>query len=171
MLKSILEKIDKEPKIIFMIGGVGAGKNYTADKYFKGVKIIDPDDHTLELAKGDYNLQRNFIKEAIKWVNDETSKAVKNKETVIVTGTGANYKGYVNKVNKVLDAGMKVELIFVDTDPKQAFKNNQDRINKGGRGSTIPDYKFETSYDKAKYTYENICKMNICDCRVIKNKR
>lgn len=152
-----------EPTVIFIIGGVGAGKNYIKDKKFRKIHMIDPDEHTYELAKGDYDLQRKFIGQSIEWVNAEFEKNLKKGNTFIMMGTGANFKGYVNRFQKAKDAGMTTAVVFVNTDPKQALKNNQKRIVAGGRGSTIPDYKFKTSWEKAKFTYDNIQLLDICD--------
>jgi len=152
-----------EPTVIFIIGGVGAGKNYIKNKLFGDIQMIDPDEHTNKLANGDVELQRKFVSQAIKWVNSEFEKMLKGSKSFVMMGTGANYTGYINRFQKAKDAGFATSIVFVNTSPEQAFKNNQKRIADGGRGSTIPDFKFETSWKKAKFTYDNIQTLEICD--------
>jgi len=182
ILKSVFESITNKKQIkelrskalesftvIFIIGGVGAGKNFIYNNYLSGIKLIDPDEHTLELADGDFEKQRKYINQSIKFVNNSIDNALKNKESIVVMGTGSNTKGLVNRIQKCKSAGAEVFLIFVKTSPEKAFLNNQKRIENGGRGKTIPDYKFESSFKKALNSYKEIEKNNICKTIVIEN--
>jgi len=150
----------EDPVYVLIAGGVGAGKSYVLSKNTK-LPIIDIDDVTMELGGGEYSAKNTSKAMAI--TKKKVLDMLDSGESFIHMGTSANLNATINKLKVAKDKGFTTVLLFIDTPPEQAIENNKERVTKGGRGDTIPDHKFQRTYDGAKNTFDNLKNDDLVD--------
>ena len=126
----------EDPVYVLIAGGVGAGKSYV--------------------------LSKNTSK-AMAITKKKVLDMLDSGESFIHMGTSANLNATINKLKVAKDKGFTTVLLFIDTPPEQAIENNKERVTKGGRGDTIPDHKFQRTYDGAKNTFDNLKNDDLVD--------
>jgi len=137
------------PTFIFIMGGSGSGKNYVFDKFLKGIPLIDVDKYTAEYSKEFGTPATKHVGKATSRSKRELLSAFASNKTIAQVGTGSNLESSENKFMWAKEKGMKVVVIFIDTDVNKALKRNKRRHEQGVQG-LVPDDKVRATSKKSK---------------------
>jgi predicted kinase/nicotinamide mononucleotide adenylyltransferase len=148
-IKNLKKLAMKEPTFIFLMGGTGSGKNYTYEKYLKGIPLIDLDDYTKEFAEEYCTEARKQVSRATARSKRELLSAFSSQKSIVQMGTGNNIKSTSNKFKWAKEHGLKVVVVLVDVDPKVALRRNKER-HAGGESRLVPDEKVVRTVQVAK---------------------
>ena len=137
-------------KMVFMMGSPAAGKSFIASKI--GLKRIDCD--LIKETHPDYDPENpNLIHE---WsrieMEKQFQKSLKENESVIVDGTGANSDKIVRRIIEAQDCGFTTEVIYVTCPLKECLKRNKMRTR------IVPESIIREKYKDIKYSFEIVSK-------------
>ncbi len=145
----------KDRLFVILIGGSAVGKNYTFEKHFPSLPMIDIDQITYKLTGGDFEKRDKVLSKAIKMAGDEIDKYLKTGESFGQVTVGGGTKAVQNKINKAHDMGYEVALVLVDVDADTAIKRMRQRA-KQGKQSSIPEWKVIKTNERARETYRQL---------------
>jgi predicted kinase len=171
LFESTVDEIKKSlayvKTVIFFAGLPGGGKTYYTNKNFPGVNILDTDEIAMDLAQ--VKDRENITDEEKEKIRQNTSKAIKNRkdeahskiqsgENFIYMGTMANQKGIENMINFAKEHGYKTGIIYINVSVDTALKQNEKRIEDGGRGlpPEVAAHKIPKSYERIKQSINNL---------------
>lgn len=134
---------ETNPVSVFMAGSPGAGKTETAKalaKNIQGFLRIDPDD--LRALIPNYNGNNSWlVQEAVSRIVERIlDKAFQQKQSFLLDGTLSSYTVAEKNIQRCIDRGREVLIIYVYQDPKLAWNFVQARELEEGR--RIPPERF-----------------------------
>ena len=146
LIQLLKEAVDK-PKAIILAGAPGAGKGYI----LRGLDLSGLTTYNLDLdfvpllKKAGVSLDlKNATPEerseaaklmrqaASKLKDEDLPKAIANRESFILDGTGASSRATLKLKDELENAGYEVFMLYVYTDLERSLKQNQDRFDKSG---------------------------------------
>lgn len=145
---------DKMPTAVLMMGGTASGKSSIAQHIDKKEFVhCDADDIKAMLPEYAQSVAANAM-DAASVVHEESSylvkklraKAIENRKSLIMDGTGANLEKYVALANQLKEAGYHVTLLATDVDGEEAMRRMKARADK--RGRWVPPEFVEDAYRK-----------------------
>jgi predicted kinase len=171
LIESTIDEIKKsmetEKTVIFFGGIPGSGKTYYAKQNFNNVPILDIDEISMELAQ--VKDQENITDEEKETIRKNTSKAINERkkeahrligsgESFIYMGTIANEKGIKNMIDFAKAHGYKTGIIYINVSVETAMKQNQNRLEGGGRGVPldVAKYKISRDFERVKQSINNL---------------
>ena len=143
----LLKEASNKPKAIILAGAPGAGKGYI----LRGLDLSGLTTYNLDLdfvpllKKAGVSLDlKNATPEerseasklmrqaASKLKDEDLPKAIANRESFILDGTGASSRATLKLKDELENAGYEVFMLYVYTDLERSLKQNQDRFDKSG---------------------------------------
>jgi hypothetical protein len=178
-LATLLREIKGTPKAIFLAGSAGGGKSstYKVNPEFptqldnllpSSYQVINSDDTYEKLlqASGIGGDQKNFTpdqlsqaskfqSQARKNTDDLLVKSLKDRNNIIIDGTGAASGPILKKKQQLEDLGYETFMVMIYVSPLTSLERNQKRGEKGGR-SLMPSIVLTTwrGVNKNISTYE-----------------
>lgn len=153
---------EKDPVSVFMAGSPGAGKTEASksliEKYSNGsgykILRIDPDELREEFEYYDGSnsfLFQGGVSILVEKIHD---LAISNKQSFILDGTLSNFDKAVKNIERSINRGRFVQILYVYQDPKQAWFFVKEREKVEGRNIKMED--FIHQYFKARDVVNNI---------------
>jgi hypothetical protein len=136
-------------KAVFLAGGPGSGKDYVLSNTLDGHGMIEMNsDKALEYLMDKENLdktmpdneeaQRNVIRKKSKDITEIRHRmAIQGRNGLIINGTGANPKEYIEIKKRLEELGYDTTMVMVNTDDEVSKARNVERGQRGGR--TVPE--------------------------------
>ena len=136
-------------KAVFLAGGPGSGKDYVLSNTLDGHGMIEINsdkafEYLLDKEGLDKTMpdneeaQRNVIRKKSKDVTEIRHRmAFQGRNGLIINGTGANPKEYVEIKKRLEDLGYDTTMVMVNTDDEVSKARNIERGQRGGR--TVPE--------------------------------
>jgi len=147
LLVQLLKEAVAKPKAIILAGAPGAGKGYI----LRGLDLSGLTTYNLDLdfvpllKKAGVSLDlknatpqerseaSKLMRQAASKLKDEDlPKAIANRESFILDGTGASSRATLKLKDELENAGYEVFMLYVYTDLERSLKQNQDRFDKSG---------------------------------------
>ena len=164
--KSVLVEASKastDNKVIFMVGGPGAGKTTVANALKLGnYKMLNPDTKMeRDLKKAGLSLDRSIYEKgspelsqwakiqqaAIKQFKLDIENAIENGEGIIIDATGASDNVMLDRYAIFKGAGYQIAAISVETSNEVAIERNQ------GRERVLSEKIVTSTWDKVRANY------------------
>lgn len=129
---------EEHPVSVFMAGSPGAGKTEASIELLAQLKDsqimrIDPDELRSEFQQYDGTNAWLFQGAVSIFVDKIHDLALKQKQSFLLDGTLSNYKKAKRNINRSLDKGRIVQILYVYQDPIQAWEFVQAREADEGR--------------------------------------
>jgi len=136
-------------KAVFLAGGPGSGKDYVLSNTLDGHGMIEINsdkafEYLLDKEGLDKTMpdneeaQRNVIRKKSKDVTEIRHRmAFQGRNGLIINGTGANPKEYIEIKKRLEDLGYDTTMVMVNTDDEVSRARNVERGQRGGR--TVPE--------------------------------
>tara|TARA_R110002020_G_scaffold135799_1_gene303221 strand:+ start:305 stop:1108 length:804 start_codon:yes stop_codon:yes gene_type:complete len=146
-LVKILNEAIGKPKAIILAGAPGAGKGYilrgldlsgltTYNLDLDFVPLLKKAGVSLDLKNAtpeERSQSAKLMRQAASKLKDEDlPKAIANRESFILDGTGASSRATLKLKDELENAGYDVFMLYVYTDLERSLKQNQDRFDKSG---------------------------------------
>ena len=144
-LVEILNEVINRPKAIILAGAPGAGKGYI----LRGLDLSDLTIYNLDLdfvpllkkagvsldlknaSPEERSISSKLMRQAVSKLKDEDlPKAIANRESFMLDGTGASSRTTLELKNELENAGYETFMLYVYTDLERSLKQNQDRFDK-----------------------------------------
>lgn len=156
----------KENVFVFIMGGSATGKNYLHNERLGSFPLVDIDEFTKQLTKGDNTLRNKFLNASIKMVGNAIDEKLAAGESFVQTGTGANIEGQLKRFRKAKDAGFTVIVVLAETTVEKAIERNKMRVGSGGHGIGVTAEKIQWSRERAAQNFEELKKSPLVDYAV-----
>ena len=152
----------KEGKVWLVLGVPASGKSTFSDPLVEreGALLIDSDEAKKMLPEFSNGLLAGAVHEESAAIADAAIKrAVINRDNLVLPLVGKTFATLQEKIDKLKEAGYKVNLIYVDLPVEKAIERTKARFRHTGR-LVSPDYlrkvglKPRENYDKLKVTKE-----------------
>ena len=136
-------------KAVFLAGGPGSGKDYVLSNTLDGHGMIEINsdkafEYLLDKEGLDKTMpdneeaQRNVIRKKSKDVTEIRHRlAFQGRNGLIINGTGANPKEYIEIKKRLEDLGYDTTMVMVNSDDEVSKARNVERGQRGGR--TVPE--------------------------------
>ena len=143
----LLKEASDKPKAIILAGAPGAGKGYilrgldlsgltTYNLDLDFVPLLKKAGVSLDLKNAtpeERSTSSKLMRQAASKLKDEDlPKAIANRESFILDGTGASSRATLKLKDELENAGYEVFMLYVYTDLERSLKQNQDRFDKSG---------------------------------------
>mgnify|MGYP003634384072 FL=1 len=143
----LLKEASDKPKAIILAGAPGAGKGYilrgldlsgltTYNLDLDFVPLLKKAGVSLDLKNAtpeERSTASKLMRQAASKLKDEDlPKAIANRESFILDGTGASSRATLKLKDELENAGYEVFMLYVYTDLERSLKQNQDRFDKSG---------------------------------------
>ncbi len=143
---------EEQPVSVFMAGSPGAGKTEASlallAQYGDKVLRIDPDELRERIPGYAGHNAALFQRAVSTLVNRVLDMAFKQSQTFLLDGTLTNYDIATKNIERSLDKGRLVQLLYVYQEPKQAWEFVQAREALDGR--RVPPEQFIHQYFEAR---------------------
>ena len=136
-------------KAVFLAGGPGSGKDYVLSNTLDGHGMVEINsDKAFEYLldregldktmPDDEEAQRNVIRKKSKDITEIRHRmAIQGRNGLIINGTGANPKEYIEIKKRLEDLGYDTTMVMVNTADEVSRARNVERGQNGGR--TVPE--------------------------------
>jgi predicted kinase len=140
-LVQLLKEAQDNPKAIFLAGPAGSGKSYISSQLIpNSFTVINSDDTYEELLKasGIGLKQKDFTPDQLsqasklqaqarKTTQDKLAQSIKNKNNIVIDGTGAASGPVLKKKQQLEDLGYETLMLMIYVSPLTSLERNQER--------------------------------------------
>lgn len=116
---------DKEPELVLIMGGVGAGKStLRKDKFTKGYVVLDAGEiysFCIEEEYHEFDVVKDLIEIIGGWIAE---KSIKEKRSIVVEMIGDSKEDIEALITAMRSVGYKLKLQFVSCDPAEAYRRH-----------------------------------------------
>lgn len=153
-------------KAVFMIGPMGAGKSYIANKLVggTGLRSLNLDNfNELMIRKGEVpggNLSEDQLYKNWKKLQKQRSTYIEGRLGLLIDGSGRNIHNLKEKLKQVTNLGYDAICVFVNVSPESSIERAAERAKRQssiyGVGRNVPEELIRSTYNQIQGNLEEI---------------